>query len=190
MGFAIPMIATGLGASAATAATLGTIGTVVSTGLSVIGALQQGRAASASAKYNAGVAANNAEIAKRNASATMAAGDTEANMVQRKTRSTVGSLKTDQAASGIDVNSKSAVDVRSSASELGMLDALSVRSNAARRAYGYQTDAASYSAQSQLDRFEASNASTAGYLNAGATLLGGIGDPNKNFLNYRSSGGL
>lgn len=140
-----------------------------------IGAIQQGNAASAASAYNAQMAANNAKIATQNAAFTAAEGEANSAQEQAKTRATVAATLANQGASGVDVNTGSAVDVRASESKLGMLNAMTIRSNAARQAYGYQTEAASDRAQSNVYKSQAKNDKTAGYLNAGATVLGGLG---------------
>lgn len=179
MGFAIPLALAAfpetMGAIGLTAATAGTASGIigaVGTGLSALGSITSGQAASKSAKYNAAVAANNAQTAQNNATLAGQEGAANANIEQQKTRANVGEIKAAQAANGVNVNKGSAVDVQSSAAELGELNAINIRSNAARSAYGYQTQAASDKAQSELDKQEASFDSTAGLEKAGTTLLG------------------
>lgn len=147
--------------------------TVVSTGMQALGSIAQGRQQAASAKYNAQVQENNATIARNNAALAAAEGAANAGIEQQKTRAKVGGIKAAQAANNIDVNTGSAVDVRSSASELGELNAITIRGNAARQAYGYQTQASSDQAQAQLDRQQAKYDAQAGYLNAATSLIGG-----------------
>ena len=182
---ATPAVAAGGASIAATAATAGLFGAggafslgttlaTLGTALGAVGAITSMGGRAAASDYSSVIAAQNAQIAKQQADLAGAAGDQQVAMQQAKTRATVGAIKAAQAASGIDVNTGSAVDVRSSAAELGQLDAISIRSNAARTAYGYQTQSASDLAQSQLDRFEAKNDRTAGYLNAGTSVLGGV----------------
>lgn len=177
MAFLLPLAAAAAPAAAGAGmwATIGTIASVAGAGIGALGAIQSSRAQAASAKYNAAVAANNAVIAKQNATWAAQAGEAQAGMSQMKTRAAVGSITANQAASGVDLTTGSSLDVRSSARELGELDAISIRSNAAREAYGFETNASSFTAQSQLDRFEARSASTSGYINAGSTILGGVG---------------
>lgn len=153
------------------------------TAFSFLGSMQQGRAASQSANYNAQVATNNAEISRQNAEMAAREGDANAAREQQKTRAVAGAIKANQAASGIDVNRGSAVDVQSSAAELGMLNAISIRSNAARRAYGFQTQASSYEAQAGLDRAQGRNARRAGMIEGAGTLLTGGTDLYGNYLN-------
>lgn len=143
-----------------------------STAISALGSIQQGKAAQASANYNAEVQQNNATVAQQNATLAGREGAANAEREGMKARANVGAIKAAQAANGIDVNTGSAVDVQSGAEENGLLNAITVRSNATRQAYGYQTQAASDTGQAQLDRAQGKNAETAGYVNAAGTLLG------------------
>lgn len=143
-----------------------------SIGASALGSIAQGNQQAAAGKYNAQVQFNNAKIAQQNATFAGEQGAANAATEQQKTRAQVGEIKAAQAANGIDVNKGSAVDVRSSAAELGELNAITIRSNAARQAYGFQTQAASDMAQSQLDKQQAKYDRQAGYIKAGTTLLG------------------
>lgn len=156
----------------------------------VVGAIQQGKSAAASANYNAAVAGVNAEQAKKNSELASEAGMAQEAMQERKTRAEVGAIKANQAASGLDVNSGSALDVRSSAAELGELDALTVRSNATKEAYGYSTQASSFEAQQGLDVSEAKNDTTAGNVNAASTFLGAASTGTSNYLKYQLQGGF
>lgn len=174
MAIALPAIASAMGASAATAATIGTIGSVVSavgTGVSVLGALKQGSAASSAAHTRAAVQTNNATIARQNAERAAQVGEEKAAMSQRDTRAKIGAMEASQAASGVDINNGSALDVRASETEFGQLDAQTIRSNAAREAYGYQTQATNMDSAASMSKAEAKNAKTSGFMNA-ATVLG------------------
>ncbi len=146
--------------------------TVAAIGAQALGSIAQGNQQAASDKYNAQVAENNAQIARQNATFSGQEGAANAAREQLKTRAQVGGIKAAQAANGIDINSGSAVDVRSSAAELGELNAITIRSNAARQAYGYQTQASSDMAQAQLDRQSAKYASESGYIKGATTLIG------------------
>lgn len=154
--------------------TIAEVGSVASGVVGAIGAISQAHAASAAAKYNAEVEAQNAKIAKQNAAWAGQAGEQQAAVEEQKTRGRVGAIVAAEAANNIDVNSGSAVDVRSSAKELGELDALTVRSNAAKEAYGDVTQSWSHEAQSNLDKQNAAAASEAGMIGAAGSLLGGV----------------
>jgi hypothetical protein len=193
MAFLIPLAASAATATATAAtasgtlATIGSIASLASAGVGALGAIQQSRAQAAASKYNAGVATNNAAVAKQNAAWASQEGRAAAEAQSMKTRAEIGGIKANQGASGVDVNSGSALDVRSSAAETGELNTLSIRSNAARQAYGYQTEEANYQGQAALDRSQASSAKTAGIIGAGTTLLGGIGDASMRYSDYLRS---
>lgn len=168
-------------------ASLAGIGTAASTLSSIvggIGSIASGNASAAASKYNSQLAAQNAQIAQQNATWASQAGEQQVGEQSQKTRATVGAIKAAQAANNLDVNSGSAVDVRSSAAALGELSALNIRSNAARTAYGDLTQQASYSAQSKLDTFSADQEQLAGEVGAGTSVLGGVGNAGLNFAKY------
>lgn len=165
------------------------VAAVAGTALSVAGQIQQGKANEAASNYQAQVAANNAQLAKQQAQETNAAGEQQTAIQQMKTRATVGAIRAAEGASGVDVNTGSNVDVRSSAAELGQLDALTIRSNAARQAYGYETGATSFQAQSQLDRATASQAGTAGFFGAAGSLLSGASSVAKEYSAWQQASG-
>src|SRR5678815_675005 len=88
--------------------------TAVSAGISAYGAYQQGQAGEAAGKYQAQVAKNNAIIAEQNAQFELQKGERESEAQNYKTRALLGHQKAGQAASGIDVNTGSPLDVRRS----------------------------------------------------------------------------
>lgn len=164
--------------------------TVASTAISAFGKIQEGKAAQQSANYNAQVAANNATIATQNASLRMAQGNAAVEQEQMKNRAKIGAITANQGASGVDINSPSFTDVRSSAAETGMLNAINIRSNAAREAYGYQVDSSNATAQSQLDRAQGKQAKAASYIGAGSTILGGASKAYDGYSGLTGSKGL
>jgi len=167
------------------------LGTTVASGIAgTFGAIQQGQASAAAANYNAQLNTQNAAVAKENAAIAGQAGSQQAAMSSQKTRAALGSIKAGEAGSGIDVNSGSAVDVQASTRELGELDALTVRSNATKEAYGYQNQAENFEAQSNLDRYEAKNDAAAGWLNGATTLLGSAGNAATQWNSFKLSGAL
>ena len=92
---------------------------------------------------------------------------------QKKTKATIGAITAGQGANNLDVNSGSDLQVRTSAAQLGQLDALTIKNNAARTAWNEENQASSYTAQSQLDTSESKSSSLAGFINAGNSVLGG-----------------
>lgn len=157
-------------AGAALAANAGAIG-LIGTGISAFSAIEQGQAASKAASANAQIASNNAAVARQNASFASQEGNANAAAAQMKNRAAAGSLLANQGASGVDVNSGSSKDTRNSQDLLGNLDVATIRSNAARQAYGYQTQATSYGNEASVQNATAANAPIAADISAGGTLL-------------------
>ena len=174
-----------MGIAASTVAIISAVSSAVGGVVSVYGQMQSAHAAEAAANYNAQVASNNQIIAQRNATMAAQAGEQQAAVAEQKTRAEAGAIKAGQAAGNIDVNSGSAVDVQSSAAELGELNAITLRSNAAKTAYGYQTQGSGYGDQATLDRSQASYQSTAGAIGAASTFLGGMGSAATNYEKYQ-----
>jgi hypothetical protein len=156
---------------------------------SAFGAYEQGQAQAANASYQAQVAANNAMIARENAALTEQSGVARETAQGMKTAQSVGGIKARQAASGIDVNTGSAANVRTAAAKLGALDALTIRSNTAREAYGYEVAATNDTAESQLLTSEASQARTAGDIGALGTFLTGASSVGLNYAKWQLGNG-
>lgn len=164
---------TGLSALIPSAGTL----TAIGAGTSLLGTLTGAAGARRQASAQAAAAGYNAKIAAQNAALTGAEGEAKVGQSLASTRARIGATLASQGASGIDVNTGSNVDVRESEAKLGALDALTIRSNAAREAYGY-------SAQSQLDTAQAQNAQTAGQISSTASILGGVGSTASSLAKY------
>jgi hypothetical protein len=142
------------------------VGGLAGAGISAAGQYGSMQAQSANANFQAQVAANNAKTAMQNAGMDTQAGEIAASNQGLKTRSAVGAITAQQGASGIDVNSGSAPKVRAAASELGLLDALTIRSTAAKKAYADTVAATSDTAESQLLQSESEQASAAAPISA------------------------
>lgn len=183
MGAALPFIAEAAEIGGTSLSVLGAIN-------SSAGAKDEAAAQAESARYSAQVAENNAQIQQENSSLAGAAGNAAVQQQQLKTRADVGAILANQGASGINVNSGSGVDVRTSAAETGQLSAINIRSDAARQAYGYQTEAQNDQSQAQLDKASGTSDITAGNINSTSTLLGGIGQAGTGFAGYLAKGGL
>lgn len=71
------------------------------------------------------------------------------------------------------MNSGSSLDVQSDTAMIGAWDALTVQNNAEREAWGFRQQGANYSANASVLNSTAKNASTAGLIGAGSSLLSG-----------------
>lgn len=161
-----------------------------STAMQAFGTYSQGHAASQAANYNAQIATQNAQQQKENSAIASQAGAQQTGMASLKTRAAVGSEIANQAASGVDTKSGSSVQTQQSSHELGMLDALQVRSNATKAAFGYEVSGANDKAQSTLDQFGAKADEFGGAIGAAGTVLGGAESGISKYEQYKLAGGM
>lgn len=82
----------------------------------------------------------NADVADVQAQDALERGADEESRFRSSVRSMIGSQRTAFAAGGIDVGFGSAVDVQADTAFLGEQDALQIRTNAAREAWGYKVE--------------------------------------------------
>lgn len=137
----------------------GLVVTVVAAAASAYVQYEQAEQQSKVAKYNAKVAENRA-IEERQRAAFAAEQQREANRrVLARQRAAYG-------AADVEVNAGSPLLVMADSARQAELDAQIILSGGAARASGF-------TAQSNLDRFQAQNLKTAGYYGAGTTLLSG-----------------
>jgi hypothetical protein len=106
------------------------------------------------AAYQAVVAQNNAKIAQMAGARVVQAGEVTAANTGLKGAATVGKIKANTAANNIDVNTGSAVAVRSDAARAAQLDAETALSDAKLQDWGYNTTAGTYEAQAGLETSE------------------------------------
>jgi len=158
------------------------------TGVSMLGGYESSRAQAAYANYQAQVARNNAIIEQQNAELAIRQGQVAEEQQYQQTGQRMGAIVAQQAASGVNPNSGSALDVRTSTAEMGELNALTVRYNSQLQARNAMIGAMSYGAQAGLLQSQAGFDTTAGYLNMGSSLLGGAGSVANRWLQYNQQG--
>ena len=141
--------------------------------LSAYGQLQAGQAARQAGDYNSAVARNNQIIANRQAEDAIKRGDIAADEQRRKVSRIGGAQKAAIGASGVALDSGTALDIFGDTVAFGELDALTIKSNAKREAYGYQVQGMNFEAEGAMARTRGKNAQQASYIQAGSTLLGG-----------------
>ncbi len=166
------------------------MGSLVQGTLGAFGAYTKGHAAAQAANYNAQIAIQNAKQQKQNATIASQSGAQQVAMQGLKTRAAVGSEIANQAASGVNVHSGSALDTQVSSHEIGMLDALQIRGNATREAFGYQVKAANEEAQSNLDKYAAKSDELGAVVDASSTFLSSVEDSAKQMMKIQMAGGL
>lgn len=163
-------------------AVLGLVGSVVS----AAGAMQAASAQKASADYAAQVADNNATIANQNAELARQEGRQQADIASREAAAKLAEIRVAEAASGVDVNSGSALDVQAGQRQTSKLDTDTKEWEGEKVAYGYTTQAVNFKAQAEQDRISGQNAQAAGGIAAVGDIFGGLG----NFASSASSIGF
>lgn len=173
---------------AAPIAMVGIASTLIGAMTSAAGAQYQGQAQSNMYTYQAGLADMNAKIAKQNAEYAGKVGEVEAQQSGEKTAAQIATTKAIQGASGLDVDRGSPVDIRTSEREIGQENEGIIRANAARKAYGFEVDAANQEAQSNMYKTSASTASTTGKIGFMGSILGGAASVSSKWLQGSSVG--
>jgi hypothetical protein len=141
---------------------MGWIPAAIGIGTAIYGAVQTRRAGSAAqtaaqrekeaADLNAKVYDWNAAMAEIMADDAINRGRFTETRFRQDVEKFIGTQRATQAASGIDVNFGSAVDVQADTAYLGELDALMIRNNAAREALGLRVEAVDLRARAHIMR--------------------------------------
>jgi len=149
---------------------------LASAATSAMGQYRQAGAITEQGQYAAQAALQNATLAKAQATDATTRGAYAESLQRQGTRQLIGSQRAALAAQGVDIGSGTALDVQSSTAYLGELDALMVRNNAAREAWGYQVEAGGYTQQAQMAKAQAENTAAGMRGQAFNTLLTGALD--------------
>nr|WP_238919400.1 hypothetical protein [Achromobacter xylosoxidans] len=142
-------------------------------GASAVGAANSAKAQQNNLDYQAQVSANNAQIAEWQAQDAIRSGQLEEQNSRLKYAALKGTQRAALAANGVAVDEGSAVDILTTTDYLNETDANTIRTNAARTAWGYRTQATNYSDNAQALRAGANATSPSSA--AGLSLLGGAG---------------
>lgn len=165
------------------------IGASIAGGItSAAGAKQTAQAQLQQNNYQAGVAQINANIAKQNRDFALNQGEQQAVKYGLDASQRAGAIKAGQGASGLDVNSGSAVDVRASQKLATDMDLTQIRSNAAKTAYDFDVQSVGFENQSQLYKMAGQNAVAAGNIQATASILGTVGSVSSKWAQGNSLG--
>lgn len=118
---------------------------LASAGISAISsigsAISQAGAYRAQGDIESTISRINGNIASLQSKETLEQGDVEASREELKTEQETGSILAGQGASGIDVSSGSSVLERNAVRSTGEQDALTIKNNAQRQAFGYNMQA-------------------------------------------------
>ena len=152
-------------------ATLGL--SALGTAAGVVSQVQQGR-------YQAAVARNNAALAEMQARDAERRGRIAEDQQRRRTAQVLGTQRAVLAGQGTALDEGSPLSILGDTAATGELDALTIRSNAAREAWGLRARANNFAAQSRM--------AEPGFLGTGASLLGGASSVADRWLRYRRAG--
>lgn len=183
-------IATYAGATATvvgltTLETVALASTVASGVMAAGGAIKQGQAAKKQAAYQSQVERNNAQIAGWQAEDATKRGAIAEQRQRLATSRLAGAQRAGMASSGVELTSGSPLDVLGDTSMLGELDALTIRSNAEREAYGFRAQGQNLQAQSALTQMAGRDAVQASYIGAGSSLLSTAATAGDRYQTYK-----
>lgn len=145
------------------------------TGL-VLGAaagVQQAQAQKAAGQAQEAQAKENAKAANTQAQNAILTGQVEEDRRRQQTRAMLAKQRTGFAANNVDMSSGSAADILGDTAAIGEQDALTIRANAAREAWGFKVDANNSMNQGRMANAAAKNAATGTYLTTAANTATG-----------------
>ncbi len=164
-------------------------------GMSLGGGILRAFSASAGAEskasmynFQSGMSLIRAQIARQNAEYSIKVGEDQAYRYGLKAKQEEGKIVARQGAGGLDVNSGSNAEVQKSQKYVTDLDMATIRNNASRRAYGYEVEAATDTAQAGAYSSAARNAKTAGAFDVASSLVSTASSVSDKWLQGREAG--
>ncbi len=145
--------------------------TVLATALTAVSGIMQGVAANRAAQAEADAANRNARIAEAQSTDAVARGGKEELQQRRKMAILQGEQRAALAASGVNVDSGSALAMQDASASEGEQDAAAIRFNAAREAWGHNVQATNFRNQASAAKAKGRNALTGGLIKGGTSLL-------------------
>jgi hypothetical protein len=97
----------------------------------------------------------NARLAKMQADDAIKRGDKEAQEHRKQTSQLIGKQRANMAAQGIELDSGSALEIQQEAKVMGEADALTIKNNAWKEAWGYRVNAQNIRGQGRIDEMTA-----------------------------------
>lgn len=161
---------------------------IASAVVAAYGAYEGGQAQSGMYQYQAGVARNNALVASYNAQNALDRGEVMVQTKQQQTAQTEASYRAKAGGAGLDLSTGSPLNVQGDIAGLGELDALTIRNNAAREAWGYKVAGASFAGEAGAAETASQNAETGGALGAFSSILGGASQVASKWNRLQTSG--
>jgi hypothetical protein len=153
------------------------------------GAIQQGNAQSSSFKSQANAADYNAKVAEQNQQMAREQGNAREEMHRANARRFLGSQRAAVVQSGVDASSGTAAAVQADSAVQQELDALMIRYESELQGRDFGSAAVLERNQAAMSRSNARSSRTSGYINAGASMLGGYASYASNAARIAKMGG-
>lgn len=150
-----------------------------------LGAKADGDAAKKQARFNRQQAEWNAREAEREAEFVLKKSQKDASQYMKDVGATIGAQRVALAAQGIVVDDATAATVQEQTREIGLEDALTIRQNAMREAYGLKSEAMNFRLQAQFDEAAAIRGSANARM---AGLLSGVAGVGSSIASAKSQG--
>jgi hypothetical protein len=152
------------------------MGATASIGMMAAGAGFSAMASRSAGKAQKQLADYNAQVADMQAADAIVRGREAEERHRLDVRRLIGSQRAALGAGGADVNEGSAMDIQADTAAMGELDAITIRTNAAREAWGYRVQASDYRTRGQIAQAEgAARAVTTLLSTAGSVLYSRYG---------------
>lgn len=168
--------------------------TIASTGLQVagmassaMGAYNQSKGTKAAYEYQAAVNRNNATLAEWQARDAITRGQRAEQSQRLKTAQLKGSQRAALAARGVALDEGSALNILDDTDFMGEADAMTIRDNAAREAWGARTQGANY--ESDASMLSARAGAESPFKAAAGSLLTSAGSVANSWYRYKATGG-
>jgi hypothetical protein len=171
MGVLAPVL--GFLGSTAGAVTVGAAGL----GLTAYSQIQAAKAENKADEFNANMATTNAQVATMEATDAKVRGVEDEKKLRQEAEALKGRQRSAYAAAGVQVDEGSALDTLANTAMGAEDDALSLRVNAEREAWGHQVQSANYMASAELARMKRSNpyvGAAGGILSGASSLMGRV----------------
>ncbi len=147
----------------------------------------QNQAAAKASEYQANINRQNAEVAKTNAVNTRQTGIENARKMKMQTAQNIASQKTAMAASGIDINSGSALGLTDTTKYYGEMDALTTINNYNIKANAFEAEGQNFLEQAGVNSMTAKNYKDSSLLSGLGTTMTGLGQVNNSWYNFNKA---
>lgn len=139
--------------------------------VTAVGAVQQTRAASAAADATEAQAAENAKFAEAQANNATRQGLVDEDRRRAETRAMLARQRVALAANNVDMSTGTPLELLGDTAAIGEQDALTIRANAAREAWGYRAQGVNYKNEGAMAKAAAKNQNKATILTSAGSMF-------------------